>query len=95
MKLKLKRDMDGHMTGKTARKFNYKNVKALGSKAVDSMIEAGATATLFKENFHRKLGGASKQPKKMRKNAHGIALEEEQDYEQALWEEEEALYARS
>ena len=88
MKLKLKRDMDGSMTGKTARKFNYKNAKALGHKAVDSMFEAGVTAPLLKENFHRKLGGAGKMPKKIRKGNFTNCLQDELNYNDDLWEEE-------
>ena len=30
---------------------------------IAKVFEAGATGPLFRENFHRKLGGASKQPK--------------------------------
>ena len=57
MKLKLKRDADGSLTGKTARKYNWKNHKALGRNAVTAMVEAGAVAPLLKHNFHHKLGG--------------------------------------
>ena len=88
MKLKLKRNGDGTMTGKTARRHNYKNEKALGRSAVDRMVEANAIRALTNQNFHKKLGGAIKEPKYRRKFNHLTAYSDEIAFEDQLWEEE-------
>ena len=90
MKLKLKRNYDGSLTGKTARKYNFKNEKALGRKAVESMVEAGAAPILQRNNFHAKLGGTSKEPKFRRKFTAKAALQDELWYEEDLIAEEAA-----
>ena len=90
MKLKLKRNGDGTLTGKTARRHNYKNEKALGRSAVDRMVEANAVTSLTKNNFHKKLGGVVKEPKYRRKSNHLAAYEDEMAFEDELWEEEQA-----
>ena len=90
MKLKLKRNGDGTLTGKTARRHNYKNEKALGQRAVDRMVEADAAKPLLKVNFHRKIGGAVNEPKFRRKSNNWTAYDEEMALEDELWEEEQA-----
>ena len=90
MKLKLKRNGDGTRTGKTARRHNYKNEKALGRTAVDRMVEANAVKPLANHNFHKKLGGAVKEPKYRRKSNNLTAYEDEMAFEDELWEEERA-----
>ena len=76
------------MTGKTARRHNYKNEKALGRSAVDRMVEANAVRVLTNHNFHKKLGGSIKEPKYRRKFNHLTAYSDEIAFEDQLWEEE-------
>ena len=90
MKQKLKRNGDGSLTGKTVRRHNYKNEKALGRSAVIRIVEADAVKALIKNNFHKKLGGVIKQPKYRRKSNLYTAYEEEMAFENELWEEEQA-----
>ena len=88
MKLKLKRNGDGTLTGKTARRHNYKNEKALGRRAVNRMVEADAINSLQNFNFHKKIGGAVNEPKFRRKSNKWTAYHEEIALEDELWETE-------
>ena len=88
MKLKLKRNGDGTLTGKTARRHNYKNEKALGRRAVNRMVEADAAKSLQNFNFHKKIGGAVNEPKFRRKSNNWTAYHEEIALEDELWETE-------
>ena len=88
MKLKMKSDGAGQKSGKTVRRFNYKNRQALGRDAVEKMVDAGVIKTLDTNNFHKKLGGTCKEPKYRRKSNTHAALEDEMAFEDELWEQD-------
>ena len=52
------------------------------------MVEANAVKALTNNNFHKKLGGVTKEPKYRRKFNHLTACSDEIAFEDELWEEE-------